>query len=73
MLRVAVALLLTLVASFSAGAAGHDVSAVRYALIANSAGDTAIVTSEFDNVWLIDRAKFYFASELPVQRRRAAF
>jgi hypothetical protein len=41
------------------------------ALIANSAGDTAIVTSEFDTVWLIDRAKFYFASELPVQRRRA--
>jgi len=42
------------------------------ALIANSAGDTAIVTSEFDNVRLIDRAKFYFASELPVPRRRSA-
>lgn len=37
----------------------------------NAAGDTAIVTSEFDTVWLIDRATFYLASELPVQRRRA--
>ncbi len=40
-------------------------------LIANSAGDTAIVTSEFSMVWLIDRARLYFASELPLPRRRA--
>jgi hypothetical protein len=42
------------------------------ALAANSAGDTAIVTTEFNTVWMIDRARFYFASELPPPRRRAA-
>jgi len=41
------------------------------ALAADSAGDTAIVTSEFSTVWLIDRARFYFASELLTPRRRA--
>lgn len=42
------------------------------ALAANSAGDTAIVTTEFNPVWMIDRARFYLASELPPPRRRAA-
>jgi len=42
------------------------------ALVGNAAGDIAIVTSEFDKVWLTDRAQFYLASELPPVRRRAA-
>jgi hypothetical protein len=42
------------------------------ALATDSAGDTAIVTSEVSTVWLIDRARFYFASELLTPRRRAA-
>jgi hypothetical protein len=37
----------------------------------NLAGDTAIVTTEFNTVWLIDRARFYFASEFPTPRKRA--
>jgi hypothetical protein len=37
----------------------------------NLAGDTAIVTSEFNMAWLIDRARFYFASEFPTPRKRA--
>ena len=41
------------------------------AIASNSAGDTAIVTTEFSTVWMIDRARFYFASELPLPRRRA--
>jgi hypothetical protein len=43
------------------------------AAIANAAGDTGIVTSEFDKVSLTDRVRFYFASEVPVPRRRATF
>lgn len=39
---------------------------------ANAAGDTAIVTSEFNPVWLIDRARLYFASEFPLPRRRSS-
>lgn len=42
------------------------------ALAANSAGDTAIVTTEFSMVWLIDRARLYFASEFPLPRRRSS-
>jgi hypothetical protein len=42
------------------------------ALAANSAGDTALVTSDFNTVWMIDRARFYLASEFSM-RRRAAF
>jgi hypothetical protein len=41
------------------------------AVAANSAGDTAIVTTELNTVWMIDRARFYFASEFPLPRRRA--
>jgi hypothetical protein len=41
------------------------------AIAANSVGDTAIVTTEFSTVWMIDRARFYLASELPQPRRRA--
>jgi len=41
------------------------------AIAANSAGDTAIVTTELDPVWLIDRARLYFASEFPLPRKRA--
>jgi hypothetical protein len=43
------------------------------AVITNSAGDTAIVTAEFDKISLARRVRFYFASEIPVARRRAAF
>jgi hypothetical protein len=42
------------------------------ALVANSAGDTAIVTSEFNTTWLIERGRFYLASELLMPRRHAA-
>jgi hypothetical protein len=51
--RVAIALLLTLVVSFSAGAAGHDVSAVRYAPANLFIGPTRIATngSRFLTVW----------------------
>jgi hypothetical protein len=51
--RVAIALLLTLVVSFSAGAAGHDVSAVRYAPANLYIGPTRIATngSRFLTVW----------------------
>jgi hypothetical protein len=35
----------------------------------NSAGDTAIVTTELNTVWMIDRAKFYLASEFQPRRR----
>ncbi len=35
----------------------------------NSAGDTAIVTTEFNMAWMIDRAKFYLASEFQPRRR----
>jgi hypothetical protein len=42
------------------------------ALAANSAGDTAIVTSEFNTTWLIDRGRFYLASELLTPRRHAS-
>jgi hypothetical protein len=35
----------------------------------NSAGDTAIVTTELNTGWMIDRAKFYLASELQPRRR----
>ena len=41
------------------------------AIAANSAGDTAIVTTELNTVWMIDRARFYFASEFPTPRKRA--
>jgi hypothetical protein len=41
------------------------------AISANSAGDTAIVTTEFSMVWLIDRARLYFTPEFPLPRRRA--
>ena len=54
--RVAVALLLTLVVSFSAGAAGHDVSAVRYVPANLFIGPTRIATngSRFLTVWSMD-------------------
>jgi len=42
------------------------------AIAANAAGDTAIIATQFDNAWMIDRAHFYFASEIPLPRRRAA-
>jgi hypothetical protein len=41
------------------------------AVTANSAGDTAIVTTEFNTVWMIDRARFYLASEFSARRRAA--
>jgi hypothetical protein len=41
------------------------------AVAANSAGDTAIVTTELNTLWMIDRARFYLASEFPLPRRRA--
>ena len=41
------------------------------AIAANSAGDTAIVTTEFNTVWMIDRARLYFAAEFPLPRKRA--
>jgi hypothetical protein len=41
------------------------------ALTANAAGDTAIVTAEFNPVWMIDRARFYLASEFAARRRTA--
>jgi hypothetical protein len=37
-----------------------------------AAGHTAIVTTEFNKIWMIDRARFYFASEIPLPRHRAA-
>ena len=40
------------------------------AIAANAAGDTAIITTEFNTLWMIDRARFYFASEF-LPRRRA--
>ncbi|MBV9069325.1 MAG: hypothetical protein JO093_22310 [Acidobacteria bacterium] len=51
--RVAAALLLTLVVSFSAGAAGHDVSSVRYAPANLGIGPTRIVANggRFLTVW----------------------
>lgn len=51
--RVAFALLLTLVVSFSAGAAGHDVSAVRYAPSGFGVGPSVIAAngSRFLTVW----------------------
>jgi hypothetical protein len=42
------------------------------ALAANSAGDTAIVTTEYNLVWMTERARFYFASEIPLPRHRGA-
>jgi hypothetical protein len=39
---------------------------------ANSAGDTAIVTTDFNSVWMIDRARFYLASEFLPRRRSSA-
>ncbi len=41
------------------------------AVTANSAGDTAIVTTDFSTVWMIDRARFYLASEFSARRRAA--
>lgn len=52
--RVAAALLLTLVASFSAGAAGHDVSTVRYAPSGYTVGPAEAIGfngSRFLTVW----------------------
>jgi hypothetical protein len=46
-------------------------AALGPAIAANSAGDTVILIPELDPVWLIDRLRFYFASELPQPRRRA--
>jgi hypothetical protein len=42
------------------------------AVAANSAGDTAIVTTEFNTAWMIDRARFYFASEFLLRKRASA-
>jgi len=39
------------------------------AIAANSAGDTAIVTTELNPVWMIDRARFYLASEFLTRKR----
>ena|GEM_PF-1683716 len=42
------------------------------AIAANSAGDTAIVTTELNPVWMIDRARFYLASEFLTRKRPSA-
>ena len=42
------------------------------AAASNSAGDTAIVTTEFNTVWMMDRAKFYLASEFQPRHRAAS-
>jgi hypothetical protein len=47
-------------------------SASPPSIAANSAGDTAIVTTEFNSTWMIDRARFYFASEFLLRKRASA-
>jgi hypothetical protein len=43
-----------------------------YGLTADAAGAPRIVTAEYNTTWLIDRARFYLASELLLPRRHAA-